>query len=420
MIKKGNSYDKLFHGLDNNVQVVMHVKNEENIPKIINKLKKLCLPLRLKYVDDTYFWNESEPPVVKIPDNVTNIIDVSRWVTINSNPFPKTSLGVLAANKNIVAVSVSHALWDGRMMLNVAEAMVNDIEIPEITTFYNSFHTFPDEIRKSEAYPESDITHQGLTRFTSKDNFFKAVRNEPQSCTIKIPAKDLKIYDPAAQKPRGLTDALYANICFSCAAYEGKLDKIGINTVVDLRKYIPFKYGLERSTLFSMVDIVAEGVTTDTTIKEVMRKTRECFNQKIKDGVHFGFLKHFNDEPDMSKQIKKFRPFLSNMGIFPIGGMIDDIMIKDSNTLGPETYYGVDFGSYSVRGLGRNDIFTFIEYNQQDLSRREAELLLKSVDFGLRNLDINLTCGQALERIKEFQQNYIKTEYPKYAFQWKK
>ena len=420
MIRAANDFDKSFLSLDAKLRLLFHCKKEENTPKVIDKLRKLCFPLRVRYENEAFFWNKEEHPVVQIPENITTLEDASRFISDKCNPNPKSYLGVLAANKNIVAVSVSHALWDGRMMLNVAEAMVNDIEIPEITTFYNSFHTFPDEIRKSEAYPESDITHQGLTRFTSKDNFFKAVRNEPQSCTIKIPAKDLKIYDPAAQKPRGLTDALYANICFSCAAYEGKLDKIGINTVVDLRKYIPFKYGLERSTLFSMVDIVAEGVTTDTTIKEVMRKTRECFNQKIKDGVHFGFLKHFNDEPDMSKQIKKFRPFLSNMGIFPIGGMIDDIMIKDSNTLGPETYYGVDFGSYSVRGLGRNDIFTFIEYSQQDLSRREAELLLKSVDFGLRNLDINLTCGQALERIKEFQQNYIKTEYPKYAFQWKK
>ena len=420
MIREANEFDKLFFSCGAKLQLLFHCGREENVPKVLEKLRKLCLPLRVKYENEAFFWNDEEPPVVQIPENIKNLDDAARFMADSCNPNPSSYLGVIAANKNIVATNVSHVLWDGSIMLHVTEAIVNDIEIPEINSFYNSFHTFPDEIKKSEAYPDDDMTHPGYTSFTSKDKFFKAVRSEAQSCTVKIPANELKVYDPVEQKPRGLTDALYANICLSCAAFEGKLDKIGIKTVVDLRKYIPFKYGWERSTLFSMVDVIAEGVTEDTTIREVMRKTRESFNQRIKDGVHFGFLKHFNDEPDISNQNKKFRPGLSNIGIFPIGGMIDDVLIKDANEIGPEGYYGADFGSYSVRGLGRNDIFTWLEYNQQELSRREAELLLKSVEFGLRNLDIDITCGQALKKLQEFQQNYIKNEYPKYSFHYKK
>ena len=419
MIKKGNSYDKLFHGLDNNVQVVMHVKNEENIPKIINKLKKLCLPLRLKYVDDTYFWNESEPPVVKIPDNITNIVDVSRWVTINSNPFPKTSLGVLAANKNFIAANASHALWDGKVMISVVDAIVNDIDIPEIDQFYNCVDTFPEEIAQAEAYPESDLTHKGLTRFTSKDKFFKTANNNSQFCVIRTPVKELKCYDPILKRPTGLTDVLYTNICLACSAYEGKLDKIGLASCVDLRKFIPYPYGFERHNVFSSIDIVAKDVTLNTTIREVMKKTRDAYNQRINEKAHFGYLKHLNDQVDLRKQINKFRPSLSNFGIFTIGGPIDDLFVKNSIIYGQNIYYGADFLYYGIKGNGKDDICTVFEYLQHSLSRREADLLLNSLVFGLKNLDLDLTCGEAIERLQEFQHNYIKNEYPKYECHYK-
>ena len=420
MIRAANDFDKIFLSAEVKVQLVFHCKKEENVPKVLEKLRKLCLPLRVKYEDGAYFWNGEEPPVAHIPEDLKNLDDVARFVTIACNPLPKSSLAVLAANKNFVAANVSHACWDGRIMIDVADAIVNDIDVPEFNTFYNSINTFPEEIAKAEAYPESDVTHPGLTRFASKDKFFKAEHHDTQYCTIKTPAKDLKIYDPIAQKPRGLTDALYANICLACAAYEGKLDKIGLNSCVDLRKYIPYKYGWEHHNVFATIDVVAEGVTMDTTIRDVMRKTREYFNQRIKDGAQFGFFKHLTDKPDLSRQIKKYRPSLSNLGIFPIGGIVDDILAKDTCILDPKGYFGADFVSYGIRGLGRNDIFTVFEYSQMDLSRREAGLLLNSVDFGLRNLDLDLTCGQAMERLQEFQRNYIKNEYPKFSYQDKK
>ena len=416
MIRAGNAFDNNFHSVEVKVQLVLHCKNEENVPRVVEKLKKLCLPLRMKYVDDTYFWNEGEPPVVQIPNDLTKIEDVARWVTVNCNPYPKSSLGVISANKNYVAANVSHACWDGRIMIDAVNAIVNDLDVPEIKSFYNSINTFPDEIAQAEAYPESDVTHKGLTRFTSKENIFKAANHNTQFCIIKTPVNELKCYDPITKKPRGLTDALYTSICLSCAAYEGKLDKIGLLSCVDLRKFIPFKYGWERHNVFSTIDIVAKDVTLDTTLKEVMQKTRDAYNQRIKEKAHFGYFKHLTDKPDFSKQIKKLRPSLSNLGIFDVGSPIDDVLAKDTCWLDPNGFYGADFVSYGVRGRDRNDIFTVFEYGQQDLSRREASLLLNSVDFSLRKLDLDLSCGQAMERLQEFQQNYINNEYPKFQY----
>ena len=420
MIRAANDFDKIFHFAEVKVQLVLHCNKEENVPQVIEKMKKICLPLRMKYVDDAYFWNEEEPPVVQIPNDITKIEDVARWVTINCNPYPKSSLGVISANKNYVAANVTHACWDGKVMIDAVNAIVNDLDVPEMKKFYNSMNTFPEEIAQAEAYPETDITHKGLTRFTSKDNFFKTQSHSLQFCTIKTPVNQLKCYDPVEKKPRGLTDVLYTTICLSCAAYEGKLDKIGLNTCVDLRKFIPYKYGWERQNVYSSVDIVAKNVTLDTTIKEIMQKTREAYNQRIKEKAHFGYFKHLNDQPDFSKQIKKIRPSLSNLGIFPIGGPIDDILVKDTCLLDPNGYFGADFVSCRIRGCGKNDIYTVFEYGQQDLSPREAQLLLNSVDFALRNLDLDLSCGQAIEKLQEFQQNFIKNEYPKFEYQYNK
>ena len=417
MFRAANDFDKIFLLGEVKVQLVLHCKDKENVPNVVEKLKKLCLPLRMKFIDDAYFWNDGEPPVAQIPNNLTKIEDVARWVTVNCNPFPKSSLGIISANNNYVAANVTHACWDGKIIIDIVNAIVNDIEVPEIKTFYNSMNIFPEEIAKAEAFPESEITHKGLTRFTSKDKFFKAQNHINQFYTIKTPVNQLKCYDPILKRPRGLTDALYANICLSCAAYEGKLDKIGINSCVDLRKFIPYKCNQwELQNVFSSIDIVAKDVTLDTTIRELMRKTRDAYNQRIKENAHFGFFKHLNDEPDFSKQIKKIRPAVSNLGIFPIGGPIDDILVKDICLLDPNGYYGAEFESYGIRGCGRNDVFTVLEYGQQDLSRREASLLLDSVDFALRNLDLDLSCGKAIEKLQEFQQNYIKNEYPKFEY----
>ena len=416
MIKAGNKFDFPFIYLENKVQLVLKCKTKKDVPKVIEKLEKLCLPLRMKFVDNAYWPNNQQMPVAAIPKELTKMDEIASWMISNCSPSPDTSLALLAANNNYVAANVAHSLWDGRVLLDVVNSISQNIDIKPITTFSNSMDTFAKEIEETDSCPENELTNPNLTHFTSKDKFFKSQNNRPQYLYSLIPVSSLACYDSINKKPRGLTDAFYANICLACNAYEGKIDKFGIMTCVDIRKFIPHPYGFEQQNVFSYFDIIANNVTPQTTIREVMKQTRDCFNQRIKEKAHFGWLKHMYDEVDQKKNINKMRPLLSNFGIFELGGPIVDVFARDTTRYEEDGYKSVDFLSYGIRGNGRNDICNLLEYSQKDISCREANLLLSSVNYGLQNFDINTTCEEAINRLKEFQANYIKNEYPKFEY----
>ena len=124
-------------------------------------------------------------------------------------------------------------------LLDVVNSISQNIDIKPITTFSNSMDTFAKEIEETDSCPENELTNPNLTHFTSKDKSFKSQNNRPQYLYSLIPVSSLACYDSINKKPRGLTDAFYANICLACNAYEGKIDKFGIMTCVDIRKFIP-------------------------------------------------------------------------------------------------------------------------------------------------------------------------------------
>ena len=416
MIKRLTNFDQLFFGCDNKVQIVLRIKQEKDIPKVIEKIKKILLPTRMRLEDNKYMLIGEDVPVASLPENINDLEEASKWITTNLAPDPKNSLGMVAANKNLVAMNVTHSACDGGFAVNMVNLIASDADVPEVNSLENVFDVFTKEIEEATAFPEDTMVHKGITRFNPRDKYFTTQNGITHYEKAQTPAKLLKCYDHAAGKPRGLTDALYANACLTCAAYDGKLDKIGLHTCVDLRKFVKGKWGLEKGNLFSVIDIVAENVTLDTTIREVMRKTRNYFNQRIKDNAQFGYFKHLNDKFDPSQIIYKARPSMSNLGLFKLGGPISDVFIKDSLIAPPDEYPRSDFIHYGIIDKDRNDCVTLFEYNQNQFSPREAKLLVNSVHYGLRNIELDDSCGKAIEKLTEFQKNYIKNEYPKYEY----
>ena len=420
MIKKLTSFDQSFFDIDNKIQLVLKLRSKNDIPKVIDQIQKMCLPTRMKVENNSYMFIGEKVPIARLPDNLTDVEEASKWISEYLGPVPRNALGQIAANDNLVALSCTHSACDGAFMINMVNTIALDLDdVPENNALFNAADTFREEIKASTVYPEDTMVHRDVTRFMPKDRLFTRQTGYTHFERIKSRAQDLKCYDKKAGKPRGLTDALYANICLTCAAYEGKFDKIGLHTCVDMRKFINGKWGLEQGNLFSVVDVIAKDATLDTTIRDVMRQTREYFNQRINDGAQFGFFKHFLDPLDRSKVINTARPSISNLGVFKLGGPLTDMYIKDNLTVSPNDYIRSDFVHYGIICGDRNEVVTQFGYNPNLISKREGQLFLHSVHYGLKNLDLDTTCGEAMEKLMEYQQKFIKTEFPKYEYQYK-
>ena len=414
MIKPVTPFDKMFIDIDCKIGLTLKKKKEKEVPRIIEKIKKMCLPTRMKIENDHFTYIGHDMPIANIPDNINNLETACQWLYDNCSPVPHNSLGMIAANRNIIGLNVTHSCCDGTFIINLINAISNDIDFPENNSLQNAPESFEKEIAAATEYPEDCMIHPGLSRITPKDPHFTSQNGYLQYVKAVTPAKDLKCYDPKTGKPTRFTDAMYANICLTFAAYEGKLDKIGLLTDVNMRQFTKGEHGLEMGNSFAMIDIEARNVTVDTTVREIMKKTRSFYNERIKDGSIFGSFKHFHDEIDQTKIIPKAPALLSNIGIFNLRGPIEDMFLRDTTITKPDDFPRADFVHYAIKNGKRNDCCTILEFNQNKFSPREAQMIVNSVHYGLRNIDLDTSAGNAIEKLQKFQENFIKNEYPKY------
>ena len=387
-------------------------KSPKFVPNVIEKIKKLCLSTKLKVDNGNFVFTNEEIPVFRIPNGFKDVKEATNYVSIHHSPNPKYSLATICANDDTVIINSSHACTDGVYMLNLYNTIRDDIECESPKAIYNMFDLYKDQIEAAEPYTSIDFINPKLTRFTSKDEKLTTMYAYSSRRCVKSKVRDMKCFDRKLQKPVGLTDALYAYHILSASAYEKKLDKCGVSTCVNLRPYLKTKDTFENTNQFSMIDIVANDVTYDTTIRELMKKTRESYQNHLQKGTIFGCQKPSNEPFDITKIIPGVRVGVSNVGQFKLGGPFDDVYIE--RTARNQGIPRVDIIHFSVIGENRNDLYSQYDFQYDTLTPREIDLLGNSLVYGLENIDLDESCGSALEKIINFQEKFIKTEYPKY------
>ena len=418
LVKEAHPWDEYFMQTEQCMQLALHCKSPELVPKVLEKINKLLITTKLRFEDHKFLLNEKEMPVFRLPDNFASLKDALEYMDMHHNPKYDVALAKVAANKDTIVINSSHSCTDGVYMLNLFNALRDDIDLQPTTTVSNSFDNFLDKIMEGDAHPDNDFTNPNLTRFTPKDRDFTSLYEYAMRRGTKSRAEDLKCYDPVLKRPTKLTDALYTQFVLSAAAYEGKFDKFGINTIMNLRPYLNTKDGFDKGCLFAIFDITAKNITMDTTIREIMAKTRQSYEEQLKRGVMWGWFQHLADEPDMTKAIPGVRLLLTNIGQFRLGGPFDDVFVDCTSRpqLGAPRLDLIHFG---VIGENRNDCISMFDFEYNTVSPREVDMFAKSIHFGLENIELDETCGKALERITEFQQKFIKEEFPKYEYHYK-
>ena len=414
-----DAYDNLFNVTGQMMQLAIHLKHPSLVEPVLEKVKKIFVSTKTR-VECNYLVKDDsiDVPIVRLPENFKSMRDACEFMFQRHSPIITERMGTIGANSDTIVINSHHTCTDGGYFLQAFNTIRDEIDFEEPKLTRGTFESFPSEIEQATVAPPPMALNERLTRFTPKDK--NMLVDHPFIFTVKktIQAKDLKCYDQKKQRPKGLTDALYTNVILSGLAYENKEkieEETGITTVMSMRPYLKGPATLEDGCILALLPVSGRG-TNDTTVAQFMNSTRLDFQERLKRGEHFGYIKDFTKPVDMSKAKSGVPMTVTNIGQFRLGGPIDDVAVAATVTGVPKGSPFCTFVHYAVIGENRNDAVNEVMYSPTVTSERETQLLLNSTIYGLENIDLNDSIGVALEKMKEFQSNFVKNEYPKYLY----
>ena len=420
VIKKLNLYDKLFISSNSFMHLAMHLSDPSKTGTMIDKIHKLMIGSRSKVDGDNLISVANDPVVVKIPDNISTLHESINYMIDNHIPNTSNRLVCIGASKNTIVINANHMVSDGGFLKDLFETLRDDKEFKVPHDMKTTLDLFEEDCDKVFDIPIDHSFNPNLTRLFPKDAEMTRYRGCVSTSIASADVSSYKCYDIKSSKPRMFSDALYASVIFAISAYTNDFSRQGIKTVLDMRNYLnSTKNRFELGDLYSNLAITAH-VNVDSNVFDLMKQTRASYESQIKNKMQFGFLKkifhpEISSNPASAKPIPGAIVGVSNVGVFKLGGIIDDVAIDVSYDAGKSfdpffvTQYSVlDTTNKKNRStiLGKHKLNTF--------SEREAALLTQSILFGLKNIDINSSCGEALDKMKDFQNKFIKEEYPKY------
>ena len=416
MIKRSvDPFDQLFIDTVQMCQLAIHVKHPSHVEPLLEKVKKIFVSTKMRLEGNFIVRDDSiDVPVVKLPENFKNMSEACNYMFINHSPLINQTMGIIGANSDTIVINSNHVCTDGGYCLEAFNALRDDIDIVPPMINNGTYASFEKQINEARSAPPPRPLNPRLTRIFPKDQKMAVDFPLINGVRSKVAAKDLTCFDKVKQRPVGMTDFLYTNIILSGLAFENKFDEgMGITTVMSVRPYLDRPATFEDGCAISLIPVSGKG-SLDTTIAEFMRSTREDFNQRIQRGEHFGFIHDYTKPCDMSKEIPGLPLTVTNIGQFKLGGPIDDVGFAATVAVNPRGAPFYTYLHYSVVGEGRNDTVNEVLYSPTVTSKREAQLLLDSVLYGMQNIQLNDSLGVALDKMKGFQEKFVKTQYPKY------
>ena len=410
-------FDKFFNATGQMMQLAIHLKNPSHVEPILEKVQKMFASTQTRVEGEFLVRDTSmDVPIVRLPENFRSMREACNYMFHRHSPKIDQCMGIIGANSDTIVINSHHTCTDGGFFLQAFNAIRDGIEIEPPSIPRGTYERFPHEIENARASPPQSAVNPRLTRFTAKDK--KMTIDYPFVLTVDktVQTKTLKCFDQKLQRPTGLTDALYTNVILSGLAYENRStigEDTGITTVMNMRPYLKNGPTFEDGCILTLVPVCGRG-TNDTTIAEFMKTTRKDFEERIQRGEHFGLIKDFTKPVDMTKVINGITMTVTNIGQFRLGGPIDDVAVSATITGSPKGLPFYTFLHYAIIGENRNDAVSELLYGPTATSQREMQMLLDSTIYGLQNIGLNESMGAALEKMKDFQHNFIKNEYPKY------
>ncbi|OHT07701.1 hypothetical protein TRFO_24049 [Tritrichomonas foetus] len=431
-------FEKGFIPCNERIQFAIEIENPSVVPKIIENLHNAMLGFDLRLEGDNVVYHKNDFVVHKIPTNIHSAREACNYVNTIPMSYDKT-LSTIAANDKYVAVSVTHLLYDGGFFMNLYQNLLNEKIKP--TSEISLLPTSTDEIFsriyekgvKIERWAQSaeNITTAHWSKNmkceqTKRKNNNDANDDNEDNTNCRYHDFETPVEDCQFIKSKfGLTDSYWTIIPLCLMAFEGKLQKFGIQTCVDLRpeigKYINLynehhfdgytKNNQLMNTIncnFSPIYLVLKDIepdkTSKMTIRQIGSRFRDLYNQYMNDGMFFDAFGALGKAGFTLPEKNLVMPEVSNVGRFILEKPIVDCWIQQTviHRFVPNS---ASFTVYSKTKYGKNTLVTRFQQPQSVLSNEDSHALASSVVFALKEISPDTSIQDAYEQIRKFQEN---------------
>lgn len=388
------------HGM---IQLVLKYEDKTKMAEGIDKLTKNVLGFHLKTDEHTYYYKKSKVDPIKVPD-IQDLQELATFVYENHSPDFTDSLAKLCYNTDTLILNIGHLVADGGYFHEVVKLLTSENYVS------NHNAILPDDIEENfKAQINSKLNEQCPYIFTDPDmiRINAPIANNKRKYAkhyhITLPVESLKCYDKNTNKVKGLTEALWTSYIISASSLNDKITNSGIATCIDMRNYLPYelKRGLSVCNHYSNIT-PASDLNPKMTIEEIGKRMRKDFNDKIKKGHHYTFLKSL--APPGAKKIPGIGLELSNIGRIKIKSPLKDVFIK-SSVVDANCDPLISHSSFSVDSQYSNTLHGMFRYKSSVIGDNIVKVLSEGVKFALQNVSNQHSLEDSISLVHDYQKS---------------
>lgn len=403
------SVEKWFYDSQMNTHIGFEFETPDFVPTAIQRLRERILGLHLRCDETKIYSTDEKINVNEIPEMCNTAGKATRWVIDNKMPNPKERLATISANQNCVVMSMNHMIADGTLLLQTIHNIGKDFKtvLPKLpiapdTTFENDIR----DLMNNEQFKSTLYDASNYTRIYPKNSDFL---HNPQTCptfkhpveTIeyRVPTSELQCYNRDTDKVHNLTEALLNSLLLSSVAYNGKwTGPLVAYSCVNLRQYLTKPQIRNPGICCHFSDVTVEAdAPMDAPIKELTKRFKFTLKERIKQKeclVHIGDLA---PQPNKGLQLE-----LSNVGQVTWSRPVKNVYFQvGCGKFGrPMT---MNLFCHSMIQESFNNIEMKLQFPTNQITWKEADIIGRSVGFGLRTISDKMTVREVIEALEGYQ-----------------
>ncbi|OHS94532.1 hypothetical protein TRFO_39301 [Tritrichomonas foetus] len=366
------------------------------VDQALEYFSKSVIGLRTRWTETAIESGMNEIQIHKLPRHFDLLQDAAKYTFQHFTPNFSDAVGSIAYNDRQVVLNVAHLASDGGYFRFLIE---NFGKIPKNLPPFKveNEDAFKDLIDKSPTDVKGNLIDENLTRVFSHDEKNINHLEYDQYLTKYWKPSDFKFdYNPKTRAPQKLTEKTYlANFFAACAQERHLMNSFGMNTVVDLRKWLSVPVNFDHLSMIAFISPYIKNVTPDMNLSQFAQIMRKSLNDKLARHEQFGIF----HSPQNGKIIPGNYFEISNIGPIKIKKPITNLWIS-MEMKAYERYTIANMG-FSVDDGQQNNLVTRFRWNPHTLSPDEARRMEAVVNHVIGNVSFDRTIGDVYEEAKE-------------------
>ncbi|OHT08176.1 hypothetical protein TRFO_23382 [Tritrichomonas foetus] len=393
--KKSPFEDIGFSDTVTHIQLAVKIDEPKIVPELVNQIKRNFLPLNIYETKEELIYKKGCSPILQLPNNIKDCKSACDWIYENRQ-LESVGMATLAHNNEYIALTANHMIGDGGLLKSVIDLLQNQTQLK----YSSPLPIAPDEAMYEDlvnldknvlsVYPEQ------LTNVVSK---FKPSEKIGEECRYALDQIDVNKLTEG-----NLTDKLWTALLLSMAAYNGKINRWGIATCIDMRPRTNLALTWSNCCFFSILSHTAP-VLQNQTVGDVANALRKDMQRRLNNNEMSSFLRiseSYYENEGLSAEI-------SNVGSVELRKPLTDawMQIRFNEKNNPSVLSLLTFG---IKDQTRNDLILRLRYPPCRMKDEEADVILKGIKHSVYNIPQNTKVQDALDELKKFEAQYAKSK----------